>query len=201
MSMIYLSLFPSGFVTMEFSLSKDYCKDHFLDPLDLNLMCVRVKDPGGSGKDTGYWVGHFQLSEELRKKEDARKLLEEVDGNASTQKKKDAQPIEIEINSSSALPDAQEAKKTKNKAKETSKDDHGAWPALPSNPVASVPKVQDAKKMNNETKAKPKTNKDEKYRPMLARLIHSSTPIPESIITQRYFYVTVELITLAFQTG
>ena len=48
-------------------------------------MCVRVEDPGGSGKDSGYWVGHFQISDELRMKEDARKNLEEFDWNGSTQ--------------------------------------------------------------------------------------------------------------------
>ena len=171
---------------MEFSLSHAYCKDHLLHPLDLNLMCVRVKDPGGSGKDTGFWVGHFQISEELRKKEDARKRLEEFDGNASTQTEKDTQPIEVfEI---------QETKKTENSA--CSQDDHDAWPYFHSNPSAPVPKVENAM-INHETNAKSKTNEDQRYLPILARLIHSSTPIPESIVAQRYFYVTVELIMLS----
>lgn len=47
---------------MEFNLSANYCKSHFLTPLNLNLMCVRVKDPEGSGEDNGYWIGHFQIS-------------------------------------------------------------------------------------------------------------------------------------------
>ena len=37
-------------------------------------MCVRVKDPDGSGEDNGYWTGHFQISEVLRKK-NARKSM------------------------------------------------------------------------------------------------------------------------------
>lgn len=58
----------SGSVTIEFNLSYNYSKNHFLTPLNLNLMCVRVKDPDGSGEDNGYWIGHFQISEVLRKK-------------------------------------------------------------------------------------------------------------------------------------
>ncbi len=114
---------------MEFNLSNYYCEDHFLDPLDLNLMCVRVKDPDGSGKDTGYWVGHFQISEELRKKEDARKVLEEADKNASTQEQDD-QPSEVGL-SSSAVSESQGTKKSKNKTKKNAKKDENAWPPLP----------------------------------------------------------------------
>ncbi|CAB4015333.1 Hypothetical predicted protein, partial [Paramuricea clavata] len=121
-------------VTMEFKLSYDYCKDHFLDPLDLNLMCVRVKDSDGSGKDTGYWVGHFQISEELKWKEED----EEAEKNASSQKDQDVSPIEAGLG----------------------------------------------------------LDLDE-YRSVLARLIHSSAPIPESLITQRFCYVSVELIRLS----
>ncbi|CAB4019283.1 Hypothetical predicted protein, partial [Paramuricea clavata] len=126
-----------GMVNMEFKLSYDYCKDHFLDPLDLNLMCVRVKDPDGSEKDTGYWVGHFQISEELRK-DDVRKINEEAGENASSQKDQDVSANVAELGS----------------------------------------------------------DLDE-YRSVLARLIHSSTPVPESLITQRFCYVTVELIRLS----
>ena len=122
---------------MEFKLSYDYCKDHFLDPLDLSLMCVRVKDPDGSEKDTGYWVGHFQISEELRK-DDVRKINEEAGKNASSQKDQDVSPNVAELGS----------------------------------------------------------DLDE-YRSVLARLIHSSTPVPESLITQRFCYVNVELIRLS----
>ena len=114
---------------MEFNLSNDYCKDHLLDTLDLNLMCVRVKNPDESGKDTGYWVGHFQISEEFRKEEDARKIIEEAD--------QDDQPNEVGLR-------------------------------LDTN----------------------------EYRPILARLIHSSAPVPESLIAQKFCYVTAELIKL-----
>ena len=170
---------------MEFSLSKDYCKDHCLDLFDLNLMCVRVKDPEGSDEDKGYWVGHFQISDELRKKEDVRKILEE--GNASTETGQNARSTEIEMNISN--PWVCEAQKTKSTS---SKDEQDAWPALPSNPPAFVPEIQNSKKMNT----KPKTNKGDIYKPVLARLIQSSTPIPESVITQRIFYITVEVIML-----
>ena len=109
---------------MKFDLSNQYCEDHFLDPLGLNLMCVRIKDPDGSGKDTGYWVGHFQILEELKKKEDARKSLKEV-----------------------------------------------------------------MKKSN--------LKKDSDYRPLVARIIHSSSPVPESLIAQEFCYASVELIFLS----
>ncbi len=93
-------------------------------------MCVRAKDPDGLGKDTGYWVGHFQISEEFRKKvEDARKIIVESD--------QDDQPNEVGLRSD--------------------------------------------------------TNE---YRPILARLIHSSAPVPESLIAQKFCYVTAELIKL-----
>ncbi len=154
-------------------------------------MCVRVKDPDGSGKDTGHWIGHFKISEEMRKKEDARKVLEEADKNASTQKEQDDQPSEVELSSSSAVSELQGTKKSKNKAKKNAKKDEDAWPLLPGfNPPTPIPESQDTKKMN-------KGKKDEKYRPVLARLIHSSSPVPESIIAQKFCYVTVELIMLS----
>ena len=110
---ITFSLLISGLVTIEFSLSREFCKNNFLNPLDLNLMCVRVKDPDGSGKDTGYWVGHFQISDELRMKEDARKILEEFDGYGSTQqeqsrkKKNEYRPVLAQlIQSSIAVPES-----------------------------------------------------------------------------------------------
>ena len=109
---------------MKFDLSCQYCEDHFLDPLDLNLMCVRIKDPDGTGKDTGYWVGHFQISEELRKKEDVGKSLKEV-------------------------------------------------------------------------QKKPNLKKADEFRPLVARLIHSSSPVPESLISQEFCYASVELISLS----
>lgn len=115
---------------MKFILSKNYAKNHFLTPLDLNLMCVRVKDPDGSGKDSGYWVGHFQISEELRKKKDA---MEEAENPESTS----ADEEENEISDS------------------------------------------------------------KKFHPVLARFMHSSTPIPESFIAQRFCYVTAEMIFLS----
>ena len=59
---------------MEFNLSYDYSNNHFLAPLELNLMCVRVKDPDGSGEDNGYWIGHFQISEVLKKKNAAKSM-------------------------------------------------------------------------------------------------------------------------------
>ena len=127
-----------GLVTIEFSLSREFCKNNFLDRLDLNLMCVRVKDSGRSGKDTGYWVGHFQISEELRMKEEARKNLEGTDENASRQ------------------------------------DDRARNVGRKAN-----------KKKNNE------------YRPLLARLIHSSAAVPEPLITQGVCHVTAELILLS----
>ena len=183
------SLLFSGLVTIEFNLSNDYCEDHSLDPLDLNLMCVRVKDPDGSGKDTGYWVGHFQISEET--KEDARKVFEEADKNASAQKEQDDQPSEVELSSSSAVSELQDTKKSKNKARKNAKKDEDAWPPLPGfNPPTLVPESQHTKKMN-------KGKNDEEYRPVLARLIHSSSPVPESIIEQKICYVTVELIMLS----
>ena len=81
---------------MEFKLSKNYAKNHFLTPLDLNLMCVRVKDPNGSGKDSGYWIGHFQISEELRKKVDAIKAMEALENPEST----NIEELESEISDS-----------------------------------------------------------------------------------------------------
>ena len=115
---------------MEFILSKNYAKNHFLTPLDLNLMCVRVKDPDGSGKGSGYWVGHFQISEELRKRKEA---MEEAE------------------NLQSANADEEENE------------------------------ISDSKK----------------FHPVLARFMHSSTPIPESFIEQRFCYVTAEMIFLS----
>ena len=179
---------------MEFNLSNAYIRDHVLDPLDLNLMCVRVKDPDGSGKDTGYWVGHFQISEELRKKEDARKILEEAEKNAK--KDEAVQPDEAGLNSSTPVAEVQDTKKAKKKENKntSSKKEQDDRPTLTGlNPPAPVPGFQHAKKINSETKTRPKK---EQFRAVLARRIHSSTPVPESLITQRYCYVTVELLML-----
>ena len=159
---------------MEFDLSDRYCKVHFLDPLDLNLLCVRVKDPANKlGKDAGYWVGHFQISEELRKKEDAKSILEMVKEMASAKDFLADGTVPIH---SSQVSDMQDARKI-NESTLTRCD-------LP----LSMKKVKQSDKRYPEKK--------DKYRPVLARLIDSSTPIPDSLIAER-FYVTVELISLS----
>ena len=122
---------------MKFDLSCDYCEDHGLNPLNLNFMCVRVKESDRSGEDTdrsgedtdrsgedtdrsgediGYWVGHFQISGDVKKEGNNRKQL------------------------------------------------------------------------------KSNVEEGDEYRSVVAQLIYSSTPIPESLITQRLCYVTAELI-------
>ena len=167
---------------MNFDLSNLYCAAHFLDPLDLNLMCVRIKDPDGSGKDAGYWVGHFQVSEELRKKEDARKSLKEI---ASSKKGQEASASETGIDCSSS---------TKSVEDNSVKDDDAC---LTLNISPPVPGLQDRKKIKEEARKKSHLKKDSVYRPVVARLIHSSSPVPESLITQGFCYVTVELIFLS----
>ncbi|XP_028391339.1 helicase with zinc finger domain 2-like isoform X2 [Dendronephthya gigantea] len=154
----------SGLVTMNFDLSLEYCDNHFLEPLDLNLLCVRVKVPEKkSGKDAGFWVGHFQISEELRRKKDVKGTLEE----------------------------ALEKKSTKES------EDHLAGEDEPESTI-SAPKTstQKAKKINEKLNSKAKYKKSEEYRPVLARLIHNSSPIPEAILAELFCYVTVELIFL-----
>ena len=147
---------------MEFDLSNLYCEVHFLDPLDLNLLCVRVKDPANkSEKDAGYWVGHFQISEKLRKKEDAKLFYEMVKEMKSA---KDfhadgTEPVDFSQSTSTRCD-------------------------LPS----STEKVEQINERNCE--------EENYYRTVLARLINSSTPIPSSLIAER-FYVTVELISLS----
>lgn len=112
---------------MEFALSSHFCLEHFLNPLNSNLLCVRAKDPANrSRKDAGYWVGHFQILEVLSMEEDATKVIDEKD----------------------------------------------------------------------EVKVKVNFKKEEKYFSAQAGLIHSSTRIPEALITRRFSYVTVELIFL-----
>ena len=168
---------------MKFELSYDYCARHFLDPLDLNLMCVRIKDPNGTGKDTGYWVGHFQISEESRKKEDARKSLKEI---ASAKKEQDVSPSESEVDCSLT------------KEEKSFMKDHGGCPSLPTlNSSAPVFGLQDEKKIKEGAKKKSNLKKNSEYRPVVARLIHSSSPVPESLITQEFCYATVELIFLS----
>ena len=80
-------------------------------------MCVRVKEPDRSGKDIGYWVGHFQISGDIKKKEE-----------------------------------------------------------------------------KNRKQLKSNVEEGDEYRSVVAQLIYSSTPVPESLITQRLCYVTAELI-------
>ncbi|XP_028391332.1 LOW QUALITY PROTEIN: uncharacterized protein LOC114516140 [Dendronephthya gigantea] len=146
-----------GLVTMEFDLSDRYCKVHFLDPLDLNLLCVRAKDPANrSEKDAGFWVGHFQISEELRKKEDAKLLLEMM---TEMQSAKDFLADETE-------------------------SIHNSQPENLPSPTRKVKPVNERYSQEKDF-----------YRPILARLIDSSTPIPDSLIAKR-FYVTVEFISL-----
>ena len=169
---------------MKFDLSYQYCEDHFLDPLDLNLMCVRIKDPNGTGKDTGYWVGHFQISEELRRGDDARKATKEADENASAKKDKDVSSIETGLNSSSST-----------KTEGNSKKDHDACSTLPTS--APVPGLQDAKRIKEGAKKKSNSKKNSEYRPVVARLIHSSSPVPESLIAQKFCYATAELTFLS----
>ena len=106
-----------GIVSMKFDLSCDYCEDHGMNKLNLNFMCVRVKEPDRSGKDIGYWVGHFQISGDVRKK-----------------------------------------------------------------------------KEKNRKQLKSNVEEGDEYRSVVAQLIYSSTPVPESLITQRLCYVTAELI-------
>lgn len=101
---------------MKFELSCDYCQDHGLNPLKLNFMCVRVKEPVRSGKDIGYWVAHFQI-------------------------------LEVE----------KEEKK-------------------------------------NMKQFKSSVEEEDEYLSVVAQLIYSSTPVPESLIRQRLCYVTAELI-------
>ena len=169
---------------MKFDLSYQYCVDHFLDPLDLNLMCVRIKDPNGTGKDTGYWVGHFQISEELRRGDEARKATKEADENASAEKDKDISSIETGLNSSSST-----------KTESNSKKDHDSCSTLPTS--SPVPGLQDAKRIKEGAKKKSNSKKNSEYRPVVARLIHSSSPVPESLITQKFCYATAELTFLS----
>ena len=149
---------------MTFDLSNDYCNNHSIESLDLELMCVRVKDPeNGSEKDAGYWVGHFQVSEELRRKRDVKGIQEEALEKKSTTENEDI------------LVDGDEPIST-----------------------ASAPptSIQSAKKMDEKAKSRTESKKGEKYRPGLARLIYSSIPIPDVLITKQFCYVTVELISL-----
>ena len=80
---------------MEFKLSNDYIMNHGLDPLDLNLMCVRVKNPDASQKGSnGFWVGHFQISKELKQKKDEKKLNENAKKSTSAPNDNDVQANE-----------------------------------------------------------------------------------------------------------
>ena len=164
-------------MTIKFDLSYQYCEDHFLDPLDLNLMCVRIKDPNGTGKDTGYWVGHFQISKEPRREEDAKKSAKEADKNASAKKDKNTSP-------------------TSTKRKGNSRKDQDACSALPTNNSAPMHGLQDAKK-TKEAKKKSDSKKNSEYKAVVARLIHSSSPVPDSLISQKFCYATAELLFLS----
>ena len=156
-------------MTLQFHLSDEYCEDHFLDPLDLNLMCVRIKDPDGTGKDTGYWVGHFQISEVLRTEEEAEQIL-------SAEKDQGVPPSETELDSSSTT-----------KRKENTQKEQNACPTAPTLNISDpIPGLEDE---NLENKSK--------YQLVLARLIQSSRPVPESLITQEFCCASVELISLS----
>lgn len=159
----------SGFVTIQFHLSYRYCEDHFLDPLDLNLMCVRIEDPDGSGKDIGYWVGHFQISGELRTGEEAEEIL-------SAEKDQDVPPSESELDSSS----------TTKRKEDTQKEQHACPTVPPLNISDQIPGLEDE---NLEKKSE--------YQLVLARLIQSSRPVPKSLITQEFCCASVELILLS----
>ena len=170
---------------MKFDLSYQYCEDHFLDPLGLNLMCVRIKDPNGRGKDTGYWVGHFQILEEV-KREDTRKSAKVADKSASAKKDHDVSSSDTGLGSSAST------------KKGNSIKDKDACPTLPtSSSSGAVPGSQDAKKTKTGAKKKPHPKKNDEYRSVVARLIHSSSPAPESLITQEYCNAIVELIFLS----
>ena len=171
---------------MKFDLSYQYCEDHFLDPLGLNLMCVRIKDPNGRGRDTGYWVAHFQILEEV-KREDTRKSAKVTDKSASAKKDQDVSSSDTGLGSS--------ASKEK---KGNSIKDQDTCPTLPtSNSSGAVSGSQNAKKSKAGAKRKPNPKKNDEYRSVVARLIHSSSPAPESLITQEYCNATVELIFLS----
>ena len=172
-------------MTIKFDLSYQYCEDHFLDPLDLNLMCVRIKDPNGTGKDTGYWVGHFQISKEPRREEDAQRSAKEADKNASAKKDKNISPSDTGMNIFSST-----------KRKGNSRKDQDACSALPTNSSAPVHGLQDAKK-TKEAKKKSNPKKSSEYRPVVARLIHSSSPVPDSLISQKFCNATAELLFLS----
>ena len=138
---------------MEFKLSIDYIINKGLDPLDLNLMCVRVKNPDAS--QNGFWVGHFQISKELKQKKDAQKLNENAKKSTSAPNDNDVQANESVMEDSTS--DAEE---------------------------------------DNNVEAKSNASEEYEYRTILARLIQSSTPVPELLITQKICYVTAELIML-----
>ena len=150
-------------------------------------MCVRVKDPDGTGKDTGYWVGHFQISEELWRKEDARKAREKVEKNTSTKKEED-----VPTNDTWSLVD-QLPTSTQTKAKTSTELKQEDWPSL--GELNPAPRLN-VKKISEEDDRKSSGEKGP-YRPLLARLIHSSTPVPQSLLTQKICYVTAELINLS----
>lgn len=157
-------------------MSYHYCKEHSLDKLDLNLLCVRVKDPAKKlGKDAGYWVGHFQISEELRKKENAKMILEMA--SAKNTLAGGTEPVYA-----SQVSDTIDAKRTNKFTSTLSEYDLYAT-------AGSVKQIKERAKKNIPLKNK-------LYRSVLARLIHSSMPIPDSLIAER-FYVTVELISLS----
>ena len=138
-------------MTVEFDLSNEYCEDHSLDSLDLNLMCVRIKDPNGSGKDTGYWVGHFQISETLMTVECAGESTKEAEGILSFQ------------------------------------DDQNTCSPIPVLNISDPSSWLEAEDVENKSK----------YKTVLARLIQSSSPVPESLMTQELCCATVELISLS----
>ena len=159
-------------MTIQFHLSNKYCVGHFLDPLDLNLMCVRIKDPDGTGKDTGYWVGHFQISEVLRMGEEA----EETSSAEEDDEEEDVPHSETELDSSFTT-----------KRKENTQKEQNACPTVFTFNISDpIPWLEDE---NLENKSK--------YQLVLARLIQSCRPVPESLITQEFCCASVELISLS----
>ena len=160
---------------MTFDLSHKYCKEHNLDPLFLNLMCVRVKHLDRSKKDAGYWVGHFQISEECIKKEDEKERIEEVEENDATKKEQVFSASETVLGSSSTTKE------------ENTQQYHNSCPTVHSvNIPDPVAELEDAK-----------LEKTSEYKSVFARLIQSSSPVPESLIEQELCCATVELILIS----
>ena len=50
-------------LSMEFRMNTVYSQNHCSEIRYLDLVCVRVKNPKEEGRQAGFWVGHFQITQ------------------------------------------------------------------------------------------------------------------------------------------